>query len=81
MSLKPIAIAFVQRAEALGMKGKSRDNAAIEFFLGAYVAAYGLAKGDAESDAGKHATHILAVTQMLVCTRGYAEVKRIAEKE
>ena len=70
--LKILCKQFVARAEHLGMKGKARDNAAIEFFAGALAAL----------DAINHAdvNHVATVTQLVICTRGYSEVKRIAEK-
>lgn len=79
MSVKAVARAFVARSEELGFKGKKRDDLAVEFFLGAYVGAHACANGDENSPAGKLANNILATTSMLICTRGYSEVKRLAE--
>lgn len=79
MKMQTVAQLFVKRSEALGYKGKRRDAAAVEFFMGAYAGAHTAANGDAAIDAEKYAQKILNVTVMLICTRGYAEVVRIAE--
>lgn len=71
--LKTLCKTFVQRAEHQGLKGKARDTAAIEFMVGAFAAL----------EASKHpeANHVGTYTQLAICTRGYSEVKRVAEAE
>lgn len=71
--LKTLCKTFVERAEHQGLKGKARDTAAIEFMVGAYAAL----------TATEHpeANHVGTNLQLVICTRGYSEVKRVAEKE
>ncbi len=71
--LVTIANNFCTRAAELEMKGRARDKAALEFFLGA--AAGLLAAGN--TIAGNH---VLRVAAMLITTRGYAEVQAIANR-
>lgn len=71
-TLEKVCIAFVNRAEALGMKGVKRDEAALHYLLGAYAA---LEATEQKADAN----HIGAVCAMVISTRGYSEVHRIAQ--
>ncbi len=74
-----LAKLFVHRATELELKGKKRDDAAIEFFMGAYAGCHTLSMGNKDSAAGMAADHILRVTSMVICVRGYAAVKEIAD--
>lgn len=69
--LVPLAKGFIARAEAQGMKGKARDRAAMEFFLGAASA---LRFAGRDEDAG----HVILCAAMVLCSRGYSEVERWA---
>lgn len=71
--LQTLATQFVSRATAQDMKGKSRDQKAIEFFCGAIGALDASAQND-------NARWIERVTAILICTRGYSEVQRIAKQ-
>lgn len=78
MTVQAIAKVFVSRADATGLKGKKADAAALEFFLGAYAGAHACSNGDETSEAGKLAKHILLVASLIIATRGYKEVQRLA---
>lgn len=71
---KTIAAKFVERSTTLDLRGKRRDEAAVDFFCGAGVA-LAAAGMDAE------ATRIAVVTQLVVATQGYPAVRRMAEGE
>jgi hypothetical protein len=62
-TLLALCQSFHARAEALGMKGKRRDDATMEFFVGASQA---LAIAEHE-----HAPVVLRVTALLIAMRGY----------
>lgn len=68
-----IAKACVERMETKALKGVKRDDAVIEFFCGA-IAALELTDKSAE------ANHLIKVTALLICTRGYSYVKEMAGK-
>jgi len=68
--VQTIACKFVERSEALGYKGVKRDIAALDFFVGAASALR--SAGHPESE------HVGSVAVMIIATRGYVEVKRIA---
>lgn len=70
-TLKKLCMAFVQRSQSLGLRGKKRDDALIEFMVGA---ANALTIAGAEDDA-KHVTAVLAV---VFSVRGFSECMRIA---
>lgn len=71
--IKTLCKAFVERAEALNLKGKKREDAAFEFLLGAHIALAAVNHPEAE--------HVGTVTTFIIAIRGYSEVKRIAEAE
>jgi hypothetical protein len=69
-----LAKTFKTRAEFNNMKGKGRDNAAIEFFVGAMAALEAPEGGDrAAYDA------VAIFTTMLLCTRGYNAILSAAK--
>jgi len=70
-----IAKAFIERAKALGLKGKRRDDEAVAYFLGAYALATMDAKRTHDDALAKH---IGTVTELCVATRGYSAVERLA---
>jgi hypothetical protein len=70
--VQSLAIKFVERSEALGYKGVKRDNAALDFFVGAGAALRIV--GHAE------AAHVENVAVMLVAMRGFGELKRIRDE-
>jgi hypothetical protein len=70
--LKIACTKFVWRAEYLGLTGKKRDTAAIDFLSG-----YGCALEAAKHPETDHFTGCLA---MIIAVRGYSEVKLIAER-
>ena len=71
--LKELSIKMVERANALGLRGKKRDDATLDFFVGAVNALYLAGKK-------KDADHIATVTAMILQTRGFDEVARLAWK-
>lgn len=70
-TLRHLASSFVKRATAQKLKGKKRDEAAIDFFCGAYAGLELAGHRDAE--------RILNCIGYILCVRGYAEVERWAE--
>jgi hypothetical protein len=69
---KTLAKQFISRAEAQGLKGKARDRAAIEFFVGASALAV------AEHGGNSKAWGAVSSWAFLVSFRGYAEVEALA---
>lgn len=61
-----IAKSFISRAELQGLKGKKRDNAAMEFFCGAATV----------TEANDHGGSVMA---FLVAVKGYREVLELAK--
>jgi hypothetical protein len=74
MSAKIIAQRFIERAEALNLKGKKRDDAALDYFVGAVAGAE--MAGDT-----KLAEHLGVIAAMMISVRGYFAVREIAEKD
>lgn len=70
-AVRTLAAKMIERATALGYKGKKADNAALDFFLGGYAIAE--AFGDKEL-----AEHISRVAVMLVAVRGMLAVRELA---
>lgn len=70
--LKTLCKAFVQRSEALNLKGKKREDAAFEFLIGAHTALAAVNHPEAD--------HVRTVTTFIIATQGFREVKRIAEQ-
>lgn len=68
-----LAIKFVERAEALALKGKKRDDAALDFFTGA-ASMY----AQEHPEIGVNNNPLLAVV-FIVSVRGYMAVKELAE--
>jgi hypothetical protein len=68
--LKTLCKTFVNRANELGMKGKARDAALIEFMVGACMVLH-ITKHDAYE-------HVMGVTAMVLTVRGFKECERIA---
>jgi hypothetical protein len=66
--------AFVERASALSYKGKKRDAAAMDYFIGA-------AAGARLSGNEDFAERIGRWVIMLLRVRGYSEVERLAKGE
>jgi hypothetical protein len=69
MNMSGLAQSFVARAESQEMKGKARDRAALEFFLGA-----------AAISVGKLQEQILFNASM-IAVRGFSWVKELAGKQ
>ena len=70
-SIKTIATRFIERAAALELKGKKRDDAALDYFVGA-------AAGAELAGDGKLAAQLGAVAVMIVAIRGYIGVAELA---
>ena len=68
-TLLALARQYYSRAHALGVKGKKRDDGAIEYFVGAWAAL--------DATDHPHASRIGQWSAMLLCTRGCAEITRI----
>jgi hypothetical protein len=66
-----VAQRFIERAQALGLKGKKRDEAALDFFTGAAAGAE--IAGD--KDLAKHLGILCA---LVVAVRGFIGVNEIA---
>lgn len=66
-----IAKQFVERSAALGYKGKARDNAAIDYIVGAAAALQAINHEELGS---------VTAMAFIVSVRGYAEVIKYAEK-
>lgn len=69
--LQTLCVKFVERAEHFNLKGKKRDEQAIEFLVGAATAL--------QVSNHPEANHVLNCVAIIICVRGYAEVKRIAD--
>ena len=68
---RAVASGFIERAEALGLKGKTRDKAALDYYVGA-ARALELAGEE------KAANVIAAQATMIVCVAGYTGIVQIA---
>jgi hypothetical protein len=66
-----MAVKLIERAAALGLKGKKRDDAALDYFVGAAAGAE--LAGDA-----KLACHLGVVSAMIISVRGYIGVAELA---
>jgi hypothetical protein len=64
--------AFVSRSTEQGYKGKRRDDAALEFFLGAVVSARELGREDV-------AQHLEVFAALVLSVRGYRELELLSE--
>lgn len=62
---------FVERSEALGYKGKRRDDAAIDYMVGAAQGCIAAGEKDVGESIGR-------IVYMSVSTRGYKEIQRLA---
>lgn len=67
-----VAQRFVDRATELGMKGKRRDAAALEYFVGATALA------EAIGDSLLY-EHLGRITAFIIAIHGYAGVQRLLE--
>ncbi len=70
--VKRIASYFIERSNALDLKGVKRDDAALNFFLGAATGAYVCCNyplGD----------HLNIVSAMVITTRGFKGVKSLLD--
>lgn len=70
--LQKLCTKFVERSEALGLKGKKREEACFEFMCGAATALQ-----VAEHPEAEHVTNVVA---MIISVRGYLEVAMIAKR-
>jgi len=70
-AVRKLAIMFIERSESLGLKGKRRDDAALEYFCGAYAIA------TVQEDAPL-AEHLGRTMTMMVSVRGYFAVRELA---
>jgi len=68
---RALAKGFVERATAQGLKGKRRDDAVLDYFCGAYIALKAIGETDC-------AHHVGTITGLVLATRGYDEVVRLA---
>lgn len=70
---RTLARRFIERAEELGYKGKKRDDAALDYFVGAAVLA--------ELQGNKLLyEHLGRVALFVIAVRGYFGVKELAAK-
>lgn len=70
-TLHALAVAFVERSKTLEYKGKKRDAAVMDFFLGAALALELEGKQEV-------AEHIKRVTCWILAIKGYSEVELMA---
>lgn len=71
-TLKAVATVCFNREKKMGTKGKRRDANALEFMCGASQALVTVDHPDAQC--------VLAVTAMLITTRGFSEIERLVEQ-
>ena len=71
--VQTIAKRFIERAEALELKGKKRDDAALDYFCGA-------AAGAELAGNAQLATHIGVVCATMLSVRGFFAVKELATR-
>jgi hypothetical protein len=72
--IKRLAVSFLERADALGLKGKRADSAALEYFIGACALA------QAQGDTAMY-EHLGRLVGMVICLRGVFAVRElVAEK-
>lgn len=69
-----LAQRFIERAEALGYKGKARDKAALDYFVGAATLA------DLQANHAL-AQHLGTVSALIVSVRGYFGVRELAAEK
>jgi hypothetical protein len=69
-TIKALAKSFIERSTELGYKGKKRDGAALDYFVGAVAWA---------QHTGDEATNWLSRIAWLISVRGYSEVESIAK--
>jgi Asp-tRNA(Asn)/Glu-tRNA(Gln) amidotransferase B subunit len=74
MRLRELCKSFMERSTALIYKGKKRETAAMDYFVGAVAGAKLAGKED-------FAEHIGRWVVMLLRPRGYSEVERLAKGE
>ncbi len=73
-SIVMIASACVERAEALGYRGKRRDAFALDYFVGAHAGCTAAGNPDL-------ASHIGAITAYVIAVRGFAYVEELANHD
>lgn len=78
LEVQKIAKLFITRAEHLNLRGRKRDDAAMEFFVGAAMGVNTLVKEKGD-DASTLYDHIILVASLLIATRGYAAVVGLAK--
>ena len=71
---RALARSFIKRAEALGYKGKKRDDAALDYFCGAAVLA-------SESGNASLATHLGALCALTISVYGFVAVSQLATRD
>lgn len=71
---REIALKFIERAQLLDLRGKRRDEAAVDFFCGAGVALMAAGK---ETEAKT----VALVGQLVVAVQGWGGVRKLAENK
>ena len=71
-TFQKLCVQFVERADYMGLKGKARETECLAFFVGASSALQTIDHPDKG--------HVLGCTAMIIASRGYGEVKRIADE-
>lgn len=71
---RALARRFIERSEALNYKGKRRDSAALDYFIGA---------ASALELAGHHevANHLKMASVLIIAPRGFFGIKELASKD
>ena len=71
--IQQLATGFIERSEALGLKGKARDRALMDYWAGAYLALVETDHGDAD--------WVGRVGVMVLSVRGYSELERLMKED
>lgn len=67
-----LCVRFVERVEHLGLKGQKREAECLAFFVGAATALQAIEHPEAE--------HVTGCTHLIIASRGYMEVARVAKE-
>lgn len=74
IKMRDLARYFVRRSAVQGWTGKTRDRNAVEFFVGAMVLS--------EINADQDMFNALGIfTGLVLCTRGFSEVEKLAKED
>lgn len=83
--VQSLALGFEERAWALGLKGKARDRAALDYFVGAAAALRFMSQDHSLTEHARgialaRAEHVERWACMVLTVRGFSEVKLVADR-